>query len=56
MEEYKRLTLKLLDGRAGGTLNEEEEDELLDQLDNVWNRLTKKQTEEISVWLKTIRR
>ena len=49
--QYALLRSKLLEGRAAGTLTEQEEDELLDQMDTVWWSMPDHEQEETSLGL-----
>lgn len=40
VQQYLRLTKNLLTGRRNNTLNEQAEDELLEQMDQLWWKMT----------------
>ncbi len=44
-EKYRELEIKLLEGRARGATDDEEE-VILDEMDSVWYKMTKEEIEE----------
>lgn len=50
-DQYRELTLRLLENEAWGTLLEEQEDAIRDQMDELWWAMTQQERVEADEWL-----
>lgn len=55
-EKYRQLTLRLLDDLAWGTLSEEEEEIIREEMDALWAQLSVHERLEADEWLAAERR
>ncbi len=50
-DHYRALTERLLDDLAWGTLSEDEDEAIREQMDDLWTQMTAKERQEADDWL-----
>jgi hypothetical protein len=55
-EKYRELTLRLLDDMAWGTLSEDEDEAIREEMDALWTQMSDQEQREADEWLAAERR
>ncbi len=55
-KKYRELTLRLLDDLAWGTLSEEDDEAIREEMDALWTKMSSQERQEADAWLAAERR